>query len=146
MHAANVDKIITEDLDFEKLHISTKTKIAKIYKIKINNSTAALQDVALKKPSKHHIKKHHLITKRDTFAIKILNDKDKEVYMIGIGNPFFIRAQHIGYENEPVSGGYRDNAIFDFAVPSHITPKTIIVSKRDSYEDFQEIHRIDLKD
>ena len=52
MHAANVDKIITEDLDFEKLHISSKTKVSKIYKIKINNSTAALQDFALNKPSK----------------------------------------------------------------------------------------------
>ena len=129
MHAANVDKIITEDLDFEKLHISTKTKVAKIYKIKINNSTAALQDVALKKPSKHHIKKHHLITKRDTYAIKILNDKDKEVYMIGIGNPFFIRAQHIGYEDEPVSGGYRDNAIFDLLSPAILLRRQLLFPK-----------------
>ena len=58
-----------------------------------------LEKSVVKQPNYNVIAKYKSFSKRDEYVLRILNDDKKEVAVIGLGNPFYIHAQHIDYED-----------------------------------------------
>ena len=84
-----------------------------------------------------------LLTPRDKYAIRVLDDKNKEIMLIGIGNPFYIHADHIGYEDRYVFGGYIET---ELNLPLSLDTKAakIILLSQDEFG-LKEIKKIRLK-
>ena len=55
----------------------------------------------------------------------------EEIILIGIGDPFYIHAQHIGYENEDFFGGYID-ADLKIALPFDTDASYLILMSHDN--------------
>ena len=71
-----------------------------------------------------------------------IDDKNKEIMLIGIGNPFYIHADHIGYEDRYVFGGYIET---ELNLPLSLDTKAakIILLSQDEFG-LKEIKRLDL--
>jgi hypothetical protein len=69
---------------------------------------------------------------RDQFALRVLDKNKKEVILLGLGNPFYIHAQHIDYENSRVFGGYVESE-FEIALPLGIDASYFVLLSQDSY-------------
>ena len=94
-------------------------------------------------PNKKSLRKGIFISKQDKYVVELLNDQKQVIYKVGIGNPFYARAQHIGYENNPITGGPVDAKNLEIAVPSGINPSSLRLSKR-VLEGFVEVKEINL--
>ena len=57
-----------------------------------------------------------LLSPEDKYALKVLDTNKKEIFMIGLGDPFYIHAQHIDFEDRDFFGGYVVAEI-DIALP-----------------------------
>ena len=57
-----------------------------------------------------------MLSSKDKYALKVLDKNKKEIFMIGLGNPFYIHAQHIDFEDRDFFGGYVD-AELEIAFP-----------------------------
>lgn len=113
---------------------------AQILSILGSKNGIKLKEIKIGKPSKNSLKLIKLVTPRDKYAIRILNEKNKEIMLIGIGNPFYIHADHIGYENSHVHGGYINK---EFKIPLSLNTKAsqIILLSQDEFG-FKEINRL----
>ena len=74
---------------------------ANIYEVSASFNSLTLKSAKVGKPNKNFMTKFSTISKKDRYAIQVLNDKGNQVMLLGLGNPFYIHADHIGYE--PVS-------------------------------------------
>ena len=73
-----------------------------------------------------------------------LNDEKKEVAVIGLGNPFYIHAQHINYEDSNEFGSYIDNAKFNAVIPIGIDASYVVLASQDAFG-FDDINEISLE-
>ena len=92
------------------------------------------------KTNTQSLKAHRLITPRDKYGLKLLNKDGEEVYLLGIGNPFYIHAQHLGYEDSNFFGGYIDTDI-DISIPIGSDIAQIILVAQDKFG-LKEIEKI----
>ena len=83
-----------------------------------------------------------LITPRDKFGLKLLDQEGRDVFLIGIGNPFYVHAQHIGYEDSDIFGGYITTDI-DIAIPMNLDISQIVLVSQDEFG-LKEIKKISL--
>ena len=95
-------------LDFEKN--------AQLFSISGNRFGISIKDASIGKPSAIAIKNMKLLSPEDKYALKVLDTNKKEIFMIGLGDPFYIHAQHIDFEDRDFFGGYVD-ADIDIALP-----------------------------
>lgn len=95
--------------------ISIENK-AKIFSISGNKSGVKINKSVIGKPSNTTLKNLMPFSKRDKYALKVLNEDKKTIMIYGLGNPFYIHAQHIDFEDREFFGGYV-NADFKVAFP-----------------------------
>ena len=103
--------------DFEQNSYSLdEEKNAQLYIISGNRFGISLKDTSIGRPSPIAIKNMRLLSPQDKYALKVLDTNKKEIFMIGLGDPFYIHAQHIDFEDRDFFGGYVD-ADIDIALP-----------------------------
>ena len=73
-----------------------------------------------------------------------VDENNKSIIKIGIGDPFTAYAQHLGYEQSSVYSFQVGNQIIKAAIPIELNPAQMIVEKRSSLDTFSEISRITL--
>lgn len=138
-------EIETQQIQFHKPFITSLDQDALVFNINLTPQSLEVNKIYTGKPSANTLIKlrHPVVT--DRFVIKIL-DKDKnEQIMLGLGNPFYVSAQHIGYEDSRVSGGMVSSANIEIAIPINITPKYFIISERNSIGVLEDIQQIELQ-
>lgn len=115
---------------------------AQIFTLVGNGNRFELKAKKIAKPSKESLKLLKLVTPRDKYAIKVLNENDKEIMLIGIGNPFYIHVDHIGYEDSSVFGGYIETEL-DLPISLNKKASKIILLRQNEFG-FKEIKRLNL--
>lgn len=136
----------TNEINFQRIdglskEISIDTE-AQIYTLLGSKNNIELKEVKIAKPTRDSLKLLKLLTPRDKYAIRVLDNKNKEIMLIGIGNPFYIHADHIGYEDRYVFGGYIEK---ELNLPLSLDTKAskIILLSQDEFG-LKEIKRLDL--
>jgi hypothetical protein len=106
---------------------------AEVYSMIINPNSIKLVSNNAKKPSIKNNTKYRLPTKRDRYILKALNKKGEVVSLIGLGDPFTIHADHIGYENsESFSTIVKDQTI-EVILPSYVKVEAFSILYQDEY-------------
>jgi hypothetical protein len=117
-------------------------KDAQIYTLVGNRDNIELKAKKIAKPSKKSLKLLKAVTPRDKFAIRVLDENEREIMLVGIGNPFYIHADHIGYEDSDVFGGYVETEI-NLPISLNKTASQIILLSQNEFG-FKEIKRLDI--
>ena len=117
-------------------------KDAQIYTLVGYRDNIELKAKKIAKPSKRSLKLLKAVTPRDKFAIRVLDENEREIMLIGIGNPFYIHADHIGYEDSDVFGGYVETEI-NLPISLNKTASQIILLSQSEFG-FKEIKRLDI--
>ena len=115
-------------------------KEAKIFSITGNINNITLRGVKVSKPNTQSLKKYGIISRSDKFAIRVLNKEDKQIMLVGLGDPFTMHIDHIGYENETV---FQANIPqdFDIAMPVTTNAAYFVLLSQDEFG-FKEIKKI----
>ncbi|MDC0006327.1 hypothetical protein OAE42_06430, partial [Gammaproteobacteria bacterium] len=71
-------------------------KEARIFSITGKVNDISLLDVKIAKPSIQSLKKYGLISRRDKYAIRVLNEQGNQIMLVGLGDPFTMHIDHIG--------------------------------------------------
>ena len=104
-----------------------------------------LEKSVVKQPNYNVIAKYKSFSKRDEYVLRILNDDRKEVAVIGLGNPFYIHAQHIDYEDSVEHGEYIDNQKIDVVIPLSIDVAYVVLATQDAFG-LYDVNEISIKD
>lgn len=125
---------ITEGLSVDKK--------AKIYNINANKTGIYLKGSKIDNPTKNSIKIYKTPSKKDKYILRILDKDSNVISLIGLGDPFYIHLQHIGYEDSRVFGGYIQR---DFDIPVSLDSKATQISLMEQNKfGLKEIRRIEL--
>ena len=128
-------------------------KNEKIFTLDIAEDFIQVNSVKLEKPNKKDIIRP-IIRKEDVYVISFFNEDNELLYKLGIGNPFEIKIQHIGFADKHHHGKIdHDHYIrsdakvtnFKLVIPSQIDPHYLSLSKKQPSNRFTEIKRINLK-
>ena len=111
--------------------ISSIEQRAKIYTIFGNQRGISLDSITVSKPGTESLKNYKTLSPRDKYAVTFLDENRKEIIRVGIGNPFYIHAQHIGYEDSDFFGGYIDAKV-QIALPTSTDAKFIVLSSQEN--------------
>ena len=113
---------------------------AKIFSITGNINNITLRGVKVSKPNTQSLKKYGIISRSDKFAIRVLNKEGKQIMLVGLGDPFTMHIDHIGYENETV---FQANIPqdFDIAMPVTTNAAYFVLLSQDEFG-FKEIKKI----
>ena len=98
-----------------------------------NRKGLTLKSFDIKKPNYNSITNYKIPNKRDDYVLRILDKNKKEVAQIGLGNPFFISAQHIDYEHTESFGDYIDNKDIKVVVPNNIDASFAVLASQDPF-------------
>jgi hypothetical protein len=98
----------------------------KTYKIIANTSSINIISAEIKKPLMNSKTRYRLPTKRDKYVIEVLNKKGNTVSLIGIGDPFTIHTDHIGYEDSEAFSIKLDNQQIELMLPASIEAETFV--------------------
>ena len=119
--------------------------IAKIYTISGTKDGISLKKKTIAKPQFSSLKNLRLLTPRDKYALKVLDKAKKESILLGLGDPFYIHAQHIGYEEESIYNIDIPLEGYQIAYPRNLDPYYITYSKRGVNNVFEAIKLIQTK-
>ena len=115
-------------------------KEARIFSITGSVNNISLLGVKVAKPSTHSLKQYGLISRKDKYAIKVLNDKGNQIMFVGLGDPFTMHIDHIGYEDETVfQADIPQN--FEIAIPVTSNAAFFVLLSQDEFG-FKEIKKI----
>ena len=135
--SAELDKVSVKPISPENISLH---KDAKIYEVSASFNNMILKSSKISKPNKTYLQKFSTISKKDRYAIQVLDEKGKQVLILGLGNPFYIHADHIGYEHTHDFGGYIDQN-FEIAIPLDINASNLLLLSQDEFG-FKEVARI----
>ena len=113
--SANIPMLSKKELE-ERNEPIVDDEMAQIYSLSSNRFGISKINSSTKKSSKVIVRNMKLLTPSDEYALQILDSDKNEIFLIGLGNPFYIHAQHIGYEESDFFGGYIDAEI-EIALP-----------------------------
>ena len=113
---------------------------AMIFSVSASFNDLSLESIKIDKPKKSNMGKYHTLSKIDKYALRALNKEGKEVLLVGLGDPFYIHVDHIGYEDSDVFGGYVDQD-FEIAVPLSIQISHLILLYQNEFG-LKEIKKI----
>ena len=136
------------------MHTSASpSKKEKVFSLDLSQNNIQINSIENKKPIKKIIRKPFL-KKTDIYSVNFFNEDNELVYRLGIGNPFELRIQHIGYtgKHQHSHMDTNDHIIEDtkisklkLAIPSELNPSSISLSKRGANNLYKEIARIAIK-
>lgn len=129
INAKNINEIDNK-IEFFQHELSLKHN-AKIFNISGDKGNISIKNYKIAKPSPGLIASYRLLSRRDGYALRVLNKDKEEVALIGLGNPFYIHAQHIGYEDSKVFGGYIEQDI-EIALPLDMDASYLVLLSQDS--------------
>ena len=115
-------------------------KEAMIYSVSASFNSISLESIKIDKPKKLSMGKYHTISKRDKYALSAQNKEGKEVFLVGLGDPFYIHVDHIGYEDADIFGGYIDQD-FEIAIPLSMKISYLVLLSQNEFG-FKEIKKI----
>ena len=118
-------------------------KDAKIFSITGSVNNISLLGVKVAKPDARSLKQYGLISRKDKYAIKVLNKKGNQIMFVGLGDPFTIHIDHIGYEDEMVFQG-NVSQDFEIALPVTSNAEYFVLLSQDEFG-FKEIKKIKVK-
>ena len=115
-------------------------KEARIFSITGSVNNISLLGVKVTKPSTQSLMQYGLISRKDKYAIKVLNDKGNQIMFVGLGDPFTMHIDHIGYEDEAVfQADIPQN--FEIAMPVTSNAAFFVLLSQDEFG-FKEIKKI----
>ena len=115
-------------------------KEARIFSITGSVNNISLLGVKVAKPSTQSFMQYGLISRKDKYAIKVLNDKGNQIMLVGLGDPFTMHIDHIGYEDETVfQADIPQN--FEIALPVTSNAAFFVLLSQDEFG-FKEIKKI----
>ena len=115
-------------------------KEARIFSIIGSVNNISLLGVKVAKPSTQSLMRYGLISRKDKYAIKVLNDKGNQIMLVGLGDPFTMHIDHIGYEDETVfQADIPQN--FEIAIPVTSNAAFFVLLLQDEFG-FKEIKKI----
>lgn len=115
-------------------------KEARIFSITGSVNNISLLGVKVAKPSTQSLMRYGLISRKDKYAIKVLNDKGNQIMFVGLGDPFTMHIDHIGYEDETVfQADIPQN--FEIALPVTSNAAFFVLLSQDEFG-FKEIKKI----
>ena len=115
-------------------------KEARIFSITGSVNNISLLGVKVTKPSTQSLMQYGLISRKDKYAIKVLNDKGNQIMLVGLGDPFTMHIDHIGYEDETVfQADIPQN--FEIALPVTSNAAFFVLLSQDEFG-FKEIKKI----
>ena len=115
-------------------------KDARIFEVSASFNKMILKSTKIGKPSNKSLQKFSTISKKDRYAIQVLNEKGNQVLILGLGNPFYIHADHIGYEHSHDFGGNIEQNL-EIAVPLNINASNLLLLSQNEFG-FKEVTRI----
>ena len=127
-----------------KLHLNKLSNNARIFELVGDGKSFSIKRTSINKPTKKILKYSNLVTKRDKYVLNFVDENNKSLIKIGIGDPFTAYAQHLGYEQSSVYSFQVGNQNIKTAIPIELNPAQMIVEKRSSLDTFTEISRITL--
>ena len=124
-------------------------KNEKVLSFDLTKESIVLNKIDIKQPNKKDIRRP-FIKKTDRYVVNFFNQDNELIYQLGIGNPFEIKIQHIGYVDKHSHTHNHDEFIIEdsnvsnlkLVIPSYINPQSVSLSKRDANNAFKEIVRI----
>lgn len=124
-------------------------KNEKVLSFDLTKESIVLNKIDIKQPNKKDIRRPY-VKKTDKYVVNFYNKESELIYQLGIGNPFEIKIQHIGYVDK--DNHHHDKFVFEdykasdvkLVIPSNINPQFISLSKRASNNSFEEITRIQI--
>lgn len=127
----------------------SSNKNEKVLSLDLTKQSIVLNKIDITQPNKKDIRRP-LIKKTDRYVVNFYNKENDLIYQLGIGNPFEIKIQHIGYVNKHAHDHNHDEFIFEdskvsnlkLVIPSNIDPQSVSLSKRVNNNSFREIARI----
>ena len=127
----------------------SSNKNEKVLSLDLTKQSIVLNKIDITQPNKKDIRRP-LIKKTDRYVVNFYNKENDLIYQLGIGNPFEIKIQHIGYVNKHAHDHNHDEFIFEdskvsnlkLVIPSNIDPQSVSLSKRVNNNSFKEIARI----
>ena len=118
-------------------------KEARIFSITGSVNNISISGVKVAKPSTHSLKQYGLISRKDKYAIKVLNDQGNQIMFVGLGDPFKIHIDHIGHEDETVFQADIPRN-FEIAMPVTSNAAFFVLLSQDEFG-FKEIKKIKVK-
>ena len=89
---ADVNNEPSKLFSIEKISID---KEARIFSIIANPDNIFIKNIDIAKPNKTLFKRFGTVTRKDKYVLSIFNSESKQVFLIGLGNTFYIHADHI---------------------------------------------------
>ena len=129
IHAKNFDEIENK-IELAQHRLSPNLD-ARIFSVSGSKDSISIASYKIAKPTQNLLSSYKLLTKRDRYALRVLNKDKEEVAILGLGNPFYIHAQHIGYEDSKVFGGYIEQDI-EIALPLDMDASYLVLLSQDS--------------
>ena len=113
----------------ETIKVIRNNSFEKIINFDLSNESLKVNSIKSNTVLNNQIKSTR-ISKKDIYSLTFYNTEMNPVFQLGIGNPFEIRVQHIGYEDA-------GNFVFDIpisnysvAIPSNIDAAFVSINKR----------------
>ena len=133
-----------QDIANKKIYkpIIKENEIGKIYSFAGSPDKFVLKKVVKGLPKKRTLTKLRFADESDTYVVKVFGDDNKYLYSIGVGNPFYANATHIGYEDSKVMGGLVNSINLDITLPINIEPTKFVFSKRSKTGILNDIQKI----
>tara|TARA_B100000780_G_scaffold128081_1_gene89770 strand:- start:84 stop:557 length:474 start_codon:yes stop_codon:yes gene_type:complete len=129
----------------QKPYVDSLDQVANIFNLLITPTSLNIKNISISKPSSRTLIKLNLPKKSDQYVIRFLDKDLKENIILGLGNPFYASAQHIGYEDSKVSGGLVSSADIEVAIPINIEARYIVISRKDSLGNFLDIQQVEIE-
>ena len=115
-------------------------KEALIYSVSASFNNISLQSIKIENPKKSNMGKYHTLSKKDKYALSAINKEGKEILLVGLGDPFYIHVDHIGYEDSDIFGGYIDYE-FEIAIPLSVEISHLVLLSQNEFG-LKEIKKI----
>lgn len=115
---------------------------ATIYSINANEKGLSHKATRIEKPTRNNLRIYQAPSRRDKYILKVFDKDDKVISVMGLGDPFYIHVQHMGYEDSHVFGG-KISRKFDIPIPFDINAGYISLNSQDDFG-IKEVQKIRL--
>ena len=124
--------VLEKNIDLTKL---SKIEDGDALVLTLNGSKdgLSLKRSVIRKPNYNVITKYKAYNKRYEFVLIVLDKNKTEVGVIGLGNPFYIHAQHIDHEESKDFGTYIDNQDINAVIPIGLDASYVVLASQDPF-------------
>ncbi len=131
-------------IELVKPFVNSLEQEAHIFGLNLTPNSIMVTKDFIGNPSNQTLLKLRPPSKRDKYTLRVLDKDNNELLTLGIGNPFYAYAHHIGFEDREVMGGPVSSAKIEIAIPTNLNAKFLAISARDLNSNLNEIQRVEL--